>query len=150
MTAQYESADLLLKLYELRREAALRDARVWFVERFHPDTAQQVFDTWMGKESAAYRMVTTYWNMAAALVNHGAIDAQMFADLNTEHVAVYAKLQPFLADLRVMSGNPGYLRHLERVIERTPDAQARVERMHKYLRLKRAQFQKPRRRGKAR
>jgi hypothetical protein len=131
VTAKYESADLLLKLYDLRREPVLRKARAWFREQFAPTSAPEILAVYRGKASAPYRMVTTYWNMAAALVLHGAIDEQMFADTNGEHIMVYAKLQPFLAELRALLNNPGYLDKLEQVILRLPDAQARLARFRR-------------------
>src|SRR5213593_1626092 len=123
MTTKYESADLLLKLYDLRREPVLRKARAWFREEFRPRTAQDVLVAYRGKRSAYYRMVTTYWGMAATLVLHGAIDEQMFADVNGEHIMVYARLRPFLPELREQLNNPGYLEKLEQVIMRLPDVQ---------------------------
>ncbi len=131
MTTKYESADLLLKLYDLRREPVLRQARAWFREQFRPETAQEVLAIYRGKNSAFYRMVTTYWSMAAALALHGAIDEQMFADVNGEHIAVYARLQPFLTELRTLLNNPGYLDNIEKLILRMPDAQARIARFRR-------------------
>ncbi|PYO97815.1 MAG: hypothetical protein DMD60_05835 [Gemmatimonadetes bacterium] len=128
MTTKYESADLLLKLYDLRREPVLRKARAWFREQFKPASAEEVLEVYRGKRSAPYRMVTTYWNMAASLVLHGAIEDQMFADVNGEHIMVYARLKPFLTELRGLLNNPGYLDKLEQVILRMPDAQARLAR----------------------
>ena len=136
---QYESADLLLKLYELRRDPELRAAREWFVTRFHPASAEEVFALWMGPESAHYRMVTTYWEMAASFVSHGAIDADMFHDANSEYVAVIAKLGPFLPELRRLSGTPHYLRQLEAVVMALPDAEQRLSVMRKYMRRKKAE-----------
>jgi hypothetical protein len=129
MPTKYESADLLLKLYDLRREPVMRKARAWFRERFHPTSAQEVLAVYRGKDSAPYRMVTTYWNMAAALVLHGAIEEEMFADVNGEHIAVYARLRPFLGELRGLLNNPGYLGQVEKLILRMPDAEARIARM---------------------
>jgi len=126
VTTKCESADLLLKLYDLRREAVLRKARAWFRDEFRPRTAEDVLEAYRGKRSAYYRMVTTYWGMAATLVLHGAIDEQMFADANGEHIMVYARLRPFLTELRTLLNNPGYLEKLEQVIMKMPDAQARL------------------------
>jgi hypothetical protein len=131
VTTKYESADLVLQLYDLRREVVMRRARAWFREQFHPESAAEVLAVYRGKSSAPYRMVTTYWNMAAALVLHGAIDAQMFADTTGEHIMVYARLEPFLPQLREALNNPAYLDHLERVILQLPDAQARLARMRR-------------------
>lgn len=133
MAAQTDSANLILRLYELRRDPALRDARDWFIARFHPRSAQDVFATWMGPASAPYRMVTTYWDMAAALVAHGAIDSAMFHDANTEHNAVFAKIQPFLPELRARSGLPDYLGHLERLVLAQPEAEAKLAVYRRYL-----------------
>ena len=71
-------------------------------------------------------MVTTYWEMAASFVSHGAIDVQMFHDANGEHIAVFSKIEPFLADLRTLNGTPGYLRHLESLVMSIPDAHERL------------------------
>jgi hypothetical protein len=133
LSDRYESATLLIKLYELRRDDGLRRARDWFVTEFHPQSAREVFAMWMGTESARYRMVTSYWDMAASFVNHGAIDADMFHDADLEHVAVYAKLEPFLAELRELSRSPTYLAHLERLVLSAPDAAERVARMRRYV-----------------
>lgn len=138
-----DSAGLILRLYELRREPTLRDARDWFVARFHPQTTQEVFAVWMGPDSAPYRMVTTYWDMAASLVNHGAIDTAMFNDANTEHNAVFAKMQPFLAELRKRSGLGDYLVNLERLVLAQPDANARLEVYRRYMAHKAASASTP-------
>ncbi|HEU5217544.1 MAG TPA: hypothetical protein VFU23_02740, partial [Gemmatimonadales bacterium] len=94
------SAELLLGLYESRREPTLRAARDWWVMKFHPASAKDVLRIWVSSESAPYRMVTTYWEMAAAFVIQGAIDAELFHAANTEHLAVYSKLRPYLAEIR--------------------------------------------------
>jgi hypothetical protein len=74
------AAGLLLKLFELRTEPALRQSRAWFAFEFHPSTPQDVLRAWLGPghESAPFRMVTSYWDMAAAFVTQGAIPATMF------------------------------------------------------------------------
>ena len=75
-----ESADLILKLYETRREPVMREARSWAIS-FLPESAQDVMQVMINPETSAYyRMVMTYWDMAASFVNHGAIDEEMFAD----------------------------------------------------------------------
>src|SRR5437899_2223984 len=123
MTTKYESADLLLRLYDLRREPVLRKARAWFREEVRPRTTQDVLVAYRGKRSAYYRMLTTSWGMAATLVLHGAIDEQMFADGNGEHTMVYARLRPFPPELREHINNPRYLENLQQVTTREPAAQ---------------------------
>jgi hypothetical protein len=61
-------------------------------------------------------MVTTYWEMAAALVNRGALDRELFLAANSEHLAVFALLEPHLDGLRTLIREPGYLRELETLV----------------------------------
>jgi hypothetical protein len=126
----------MLKLYELRSEPAMRKARDWFATGFYPESTKDILDVLVSERSADFRMVASYWDMAAAFVIFGAIDGEMFNAINTEHVAVYAKLQPFLAELREIPGIPPYLylQHLEPVVLRIPNAEERVAAMRRYMR----------------
>ena len=135
MADSSQAAAVVLKLYELRTEPALRQARAWFTFEFHPVTAQDVLTRWLGPghESAPYRMVTTYWDMAAALVVQGAIPAEMFNAANTEHVSVFAKLRPFLNDVRAAARYPDYLLNLERVVLGMPQSEERIATFERYL-----------------
>lgn len=125
MSTSYESATLLLKLYELRREDTMRKARDWFI-MFNPDTLDDVRAALQGEHSAYYRMVTSYWDMAASLVNNGAIDEKMFSDANGEHMAVFAKLEPLVSEIRKQWNMPQYLVQLEQLILRQPHAGERL------------------------
>ncbi|MDQ3088541.1 MAG: hypothetical protein M3Q78_08090 [Acidobacteriota bacterium] len=119
-----ESAELILRLYETRREPVMREARNWVIG-FFPESAEDIIKTMIDAEtSAKYRMVTTYWDMAAGFVNHGAIDEEMFNDANAEHIVVFSKIQPFLNELRQILDNPNMLVNLEKLIMRMPDAEA--------------------------
>ena len=92
--SKVESADLILKLYDLRREETMRKARNWFFT-FNPTSSDDLFKTMMDPEVGGYlRMVTSYWDMAAAMVNHGAIDADLFNETAGEHIMVFAKIEP--------------------------------------------------------
>ena len=129
------AADVLVKLYELRTQPELRAARAWFAFEFHPTSAKDVLTTWLGPghESAPYRMVTSYWDMAASFVSQGAIPADMFNAANTEHFALYAKMRPFLAEIRSTTNYPDYLAHLEQVITSLPDHEERVAIFARYM-----------------
>jgi hypothetical protein len=129
MSKQAE-ADLILRLYELRREPVMREARNWFFS-FNPKSIQDFMDVLTSDRSGYYRMVVSYWDMAASLVNNGAIDAKMFNDANGEHIFVYAKLEPFLAELRA-EGTPDYMMHLEKLVKEMPNAEERL----KYVRVR--------------
>jgi hypothetical protein len=130
-----QAAGVLLKLYELRTEPKLRDARAWFTFEFHPDSAADVLRTWLGPgyASAPYRMVASYWDMAASLVVQGAIPAEMFNEANTEHFAVFAKLRPYLDEVRETTQYPDYLAHIEQVVAMHPEPNERVAIFARYL-----------------
>jgi hypothetical protein len=140
MTDSASAASLLLKLYELRTEPTLRQARAWFAFEFHPSTAREVLSTWLGPghESAPYRMVTSYWDMAASFVTQGAIPADMFNAANTEHFALYAKLRPFLGEVRAATRYPDYLSHVERLVTSPTDATERIDVFDRYMQRQRA------------
>jgi hypothetical protein len=121
---KYESADLLLKLYDLRREQKLREARDWW-NKFKPKTVDDIKKVAYGPDSLKFRIVLGYWEMAAALVNHGAIDEQMFYDTVGEHLFIYAKLQPFLKEIREQE--PNTLMQVEKLIKKMPDSEKRLE-----------------------
>ena len=136
MSKEHESMMGILRLYELRSEERMRKAREWFATGFYPESTQDILKILVSEHSADFRMVASYWDMAAAFVVFGAINGEMFNAINTEHVAVYAKLEPFLAELRAMPGIPPYLflKHLEPVVLLIPDAQERVAAMRRYMR----------------
>ena len=121
----------ILKLYELRREEGIRRARKWYFTEFDPQSAEDVVKIFTsGHDSSAYyRMITSYWEMAASFVNNGGIDEKMFLDANGEHVGVYSKIEPFIEDVRKAIGLPDYLRQLETLVNKTPNAKERLERM---------------------
>lgn len=121
----YESADLILKLYDLRREPTMRQARNWFIT-FNPDTADDMIAAIRGEHSASFRMVTSFWEMAAAFVNNGAIDEKMFNDANGEHVVVFSKVEPLLTDYRANMQAPTFLVQLEQLAMRMPNAKERL------------------------
>jgi len=133
--SKHEDADLILKLYDLRREATMREARNWFFT-FNPTSVQDVIDVLLGEHSGHYRMVISYWDMAAAMVNNGAIDEQLFNETNGEHLFVYSKIQPVVEEIRTLFGNPEFLGNLEKVVKRIPDSEAKLaamrERMKKF------------------
>ena len=128
-----KSADLILKLYDLRREAVMREARNWMFG-FNPTSADEYAQTMMDPEVGGYlRMVTSYWEMAAALVNHGAIDADMFSDTAGEHIFVFSKIEPILDELREKFQNPEAFKNLEKVIYDSPGGKERLEKTREWM-----------------
>ena len=131
MSSPYESADLILKLYDLRREEVMRKAREWYMREFHPQNAEDVVNVLRGNHSAYFRMVTSYWEMAASFVNNGAIDWKMFMEANPgEPVNVFVKLYPCLEELRSMFASKyddsQAFQNLEQVVMKLPNAKERL------------------------
>jgi hypothetical protein len=126
LSTPYESATLLIRLYELRREPKMREARGWFVAKFGATTVDELMQVLSGPNSADFRMVASYWEMAASFVLNGAIDEKMFADANGEHTIVFAKIEPFLAEYRSKMGNPASYASLEQLVMRAPGAKERL------------------------
>jgi hypothetical protein len=128
MPTPFESALLNLKLFDLRREAALREARSWFLLEFNPETFDELVTLVSGERNASFRMVLGYWDMAASLVTTGAIDGDAFRAAHGEIFATFGKIQPFLAQMRAVSGEPDFCVHMERVVLAAPDAEATLAR----------------------
>ena len=124
MSKQAE-ADLILKLYELRREGTMRKARDWYFLEFNPESMADISNAMFSEHSGHLRMVLTYWDMAAALVNHGAIDMSFFNDANGEQIGVFSKVEPFLGEFR-SAYNPQFLVNLEKLIDATPNGRKRT------------------------
>ena len=113
----------------------MREARAWFLSEFSPRSGKEVVALLMSGErpSAYYRMVTSHWEVAASLVNNGGIDEKLFLDANSEHVVVFAKLQPFVAEIRETIGEPDYLAHLERLVMKVPNIEQKLENRRRLL-----------------
>ncbi len=133
--SKHDDAELILKLYDLRREPVMRQARDWMFT-FNPTSIQDVFDALLGEHGGHYRMVISYWDMAAALVNNGAIDETLFNETNGEHIFVYSKIEPVIEEIRTMFGSPDFLLNLETLIKRIPNIDEKLpamrERMKKF------------------
>lgn len=129
-----EDANLILKLYELRREPVMREARNWFFS-FNPTSTAEYMETMMGEHSGHLRMVISYWDMAASLVNNGAIDEQMFNDANGEHLFIFAKIEPILEGLRQEWNQPDMLKHYETLIRRIPENKEKLTAMRERIKM---------------
>jgi len=141
---KHEDADLILKLYDLRRETVMREARNWLFT-FNPTGIQDVMEVMMGEHSGHFRMVISYWDMACAMVVNGAIDEELFNQTNGEHMFVYMKVEPVLQEIRATFDNPEFLKNLETVVKRMPNIETRIasmrERMSKFAEMRAAKAQ---------
>lgn len=128
MATPYESAQLNLQLFDLRREPMLREARAWFIGEFTPESIEELTSLVSDNRNASFRMVLGYWDMAASMVTSGAIDGDAFRAAHGEIFLTFAKIHPFLAQLREASGEPDYCKHLEAVVLAAPNAEAIMSR----------------------
>jgi hypothetical protein len=134
MASPYESATLIIRLYELRREPTMREARNWYARSFNPASIEEVMQAVTGPNSAYFRMVTSYWDMASAFVLHDAIDEAMFNDANGEQHVVFSKIEPFIEEYRTKTGNASYLASLEKLVMKAPGARERMGRLRERFR----------------
>jgi hypothetical protein len=134
MPTPFESATLNLKLFELRRESVLREAREWFLRDFNPETFAELVEIVSGARNASFRMVLGYWDMAASLVTTGAIDADAFRAAHGEVFATFGRIHPFLDEMRRVSGEPDFCKHVEAVVMGAPEGEAIVARRAAALR----------------
>ncbi|HUJ51587.1 MAG TPA: hypothetical protein VLW25_15365 [Bryobacteraceae bacterium] len=134
MPTPFESAQLNLQLFDLRREPVLRAARSWFLLEFNPESFPEVMATVTGERNSAFRMVLGYWDMAASLVTTGAIDGAAFRAAHSELLGTFSKIQPYLAEMRAAFGEPEFCKHLEAVVMAAPDAEATMKRRREGLR----------------
>jgi hypothetical protein len=114
-------AELILKLYDLRRETEMRKARNWWLVTFWPQNADDVMkvaNAMGAQENNWLRQVTGYWEMAASLVVHGVVHPDLFLEpsFSGEMYFIYAKALPFLKELREKLQSPSMLRNVETVI----------------------------------
>jgi hypothetical protein len=128
MLATPADAEIILKLYELRTEAVLRQARAWTISEFWPATVEEYFavaENPADPHNAWLRQVVTYWEMAAAMVLHGAVSAELFVDCNSEGFYLLAKFAPILEAIR--EKNPGFLMKTSELVNRFSAAAQRYE-----------------------
>jgi len=134
MLATPDDAEIILKLYELRTEAVMREARAWVGGEFWPATAEDYFavaENPAHPHNAHLRQVLSYWEMAAAMVLHGALSAELFVDCNGENLYLLAKFAPILDAIR--QKNPGFLAKTSELVNRFTAAAQRYEGILKRL-----------------
>jgi hypothetical protein len=128
MLATPADAEIILKLYELRTETVMRQARAWVTGEFWPQTPQDYFavlENPRDPHNAWLRQVTTYWEMAAAMVLHGAVSAELFVDCNGEGFFLLAKFAPLLEAIR--EKYPAFMSKTGELVNRFSAAAQRYE-----------------------
>ena len=150
--ATAHDAALILKLYDLRREAELRKARNWFTVEFWPQNADElikVASAFPSQENAWIRQVGSYWDMAAAFVLNGALNEELFLQpgCSGEMFFIFAKVYPFLKEFREKTNNPDAFANIEKVATSSKTARKRLERVLKNIETRRAMLAKSAKKG---
>ena len=127
-------AQVIMQLYDLRREAEMRKARHWITAEFWPATADdflKVANAFPGQENAWLRQVNGYWDMAAGMVLLGAVNEELFLQggVSGEMFFIFAKIQPFLKELRQKMNNPDAFANIEKIATGSKTARKRLERV---------------------
>ena len=135
--ANYQDADLVLRLFDLRRETKLREARSW-MGGFYPDSAED-FARAYGAPDAYLRMVAGYWDIATSLVNHGVVHRGLFVDAGGEAFFLWAKVGGYVPAFREKTGNALFLANVEQFVNETPGGPERVAGMREYQKKVRAE-----------
>jgi len=142
--ANQQDAELILKLYDLRREPVMREARN-FVATFSPasiDDVLAVVSNFGVKENAYLRQVYGYWEMVAALIVHGTLNAALAYDTLQEMYFVYSIMQPYVEEFRQKANAPEFLKNVQKVVESSPEGKERItvirKRMAEFSRMRAA------------
>lgn len=130
MPATAADAQVIMQLYDLRREPEMRKARNWYAADFFPNSADDIMNQIMDKRSDGnryFRMITSYWEMAATMVLHGAVNEELFLETQSEMFFVFAKLHPHLSELREKIASPEAMSKCETLINRSEYGRKRLE-----------------------
>ena len=127
-TPDHHDAELVLRLYELRRETVMRENRARLIRELWPRRAEDMLDVIKSEHplNVAYRHVTTYWEMAYALCRHGTLFPDLLLESSAEGMFLYARMEPYLADMRAAT-NPRTLRNTEWIATQTELGRAIME-----------------------
>jgi hypothetical protein len=140
-----DDARLILELYDLRREPEMRKARDWCTMQFFPRSYDDVAKIGMAMgtdENRWLRQFLTYYEMVASFVNRGLLDRDLLEDSAGEYLNVYAKLKPYLAEMRKNFGIPEFIQHIERLVEESPTGRRRLKQVEERIRQRLAQAQR--------
>src|ERR1700756_2110202 len=142
----YDEVNLMLRLYDMRREPRLRQARAWFVENFHPTSAEDMMVKYpQGSEENTYiRVVISYWDMVASIVNRGLINDELFFESNGEIWVVWDRMRAIVPIWRAAFKNPSLFSGIEETCKRleawrerrAPGSSAAMRQMMEQMRTK--------------
>ncbi|HLW54096.1 MAG TPA: hypothetical protein VKW06_14760 [Candidatus Angelobacter sp.] len=133
----HHDAEILLRLYELRRETELRKARDWVAFQFRPASVDDVLavlrDAGKTEQNRWLRQFMSYYEMVASLVHRGVLDRDLLEDSVNEYIGFYVLMKPFLKPIREAMWLPSFMKNIERLVEESPRARAHAAMIEKWL-----------------
>jgi len=129
-------AELILKLYDLRREPRMRQARQWVMHEFNPKNLDELLAVqrdFGSDQNQMWRQVIGYWEMAAALVLHGALDRELFLESNGENLFLMAKFGQLSEEYARSAGNDGFMPQMSKLILGYEPARCRMQALRDFL-----------------
>lgn len=130
--ATHHDAEIVIRLYELRREEVMRKARTFMVQEFWPQNAGeivQLVQDFGSPQNAFFRQIISFCEMQASLVVRGAVNAELFSDWSGEMFFIYTKFKPFLEEVRQQTNNPGILALTEKFVNSSEENRKKIEAM---------------------
>src|SRR5579864_6206331 len=141
--ATAQDAELILKLYDLRRETVIRKARDFMTSQFWPQNygeLKALVTAFATEENAWFRQVWTYWDMACSLVLNRTVNEDLFFETNGEPYFLYAKFKPFIEQFRKDLNNPEFMAYTEELANKTPEARDRIKKLEARIQARAAQM----------
>ncbi len=113
----YDDVNLLLRLYDMRREERMRAARGWFVANFKAKSMADFSAACPpgSDQNAMFRQVTSYWDMVGSFITSGVLNPELFFQSNRELLMVWMRVEPFIGEMRAAFKDPSYMKNLETV-----------------------------------
>ncbi len=136
-----KDAQLIMQLYDLRREAEMRKARDWSTQVFAPSSLEEIMAVFLAPGSDQnrwLRQVISYWEMVASFVNRGVLNRDLLEDSVGEYVNIYSKFRPFLKEIRQTIGFPEFMSNIERLVEESERGRRLLTMMEKWTADRRA------------
>lgn len=134
--ATAQDGELILKLYQLRTEARMREARQWVMHEFNPRTLEDLLEVqrdFGSDHNQMWRQVVGYWEMAAALVLHGALDRELFLKANGENLFMVAKFGRLNEEYAHSAGNDGFMPQMSALVAGDEASRRRMESLREFL-----------------
>lgn len=129
----HHDAEIVLKLYELRRESVMRESRKELIAKFLPTSLDDILAVVQKSDhplNAAFRQVTSFWEMTYSMARHGIVHPDFLLESNGEGLLIFTRILPWLTEYRAAM-SPNAFRNAEWVSKECEAGRAITERFRK-------------------